>query len=97
MHLYFETHAAHADRFANTVLTIDHKFLRQDVQNFLFSWNRHSTCRFDHAIDITWADFLVLDSDHAIGVEAADVAASDPGVDILHLAVSHQFDFLDDF
>jgi hypothetical protein len=46
------------------------------------------------AVSITRAtsrrDFLVLDGHHAAGIDAADVAAGDAGVDALDLAVGHQ-------
>ena len=38
-------------------------------------------------------DFLLLDRDHAARVEAADVAAGDPGVDLGDPAVRHQLGF----
>ena len=93
--LYFQTHAAHADRLADAVLTIDDELLRQDVQDFLIGRDRHRLGGFDHPFDIAGGDFLVLDRHHAVRVEALDVAAGDAGVHILDLAVGHQLDFLD--
>ena len=46
--------------------------------------------RLDHARDVGLADFAVLDSHHAAGVEAADVAAGNAGVDAGDFAVGHQ-------
>ena len=97
MHLDLEAHTAHANRLADAILAIDHELLRQDMQNFLLGGDRHGARCFDHAIDIARADFLVLDGHHPVGVEAADMATGNTGVHILHLAIGHQLDFLDDF
>ena len=94
MHLHFEAETAHADRFADAVLVVDGKLLRQDVQDFLIGRNRHRPRCFDDAVDVHRRHFLVLDRHHAVRIEAADVAAGDTGVDVTNLAVGHQFDLL---
>ena len=94
MHLHFKAETAHADRFADAVLVVDGKLLRQDVQDFLIGRNRHCPRGFDDAVDVHRCHFLVLDCHHAVRIEAADVAAGDTGVDVTNLAVGHQFDLL---
>ena len=69
----------------------------RDMQDLLVGRDRHR-----RATSITRStssgerDLLVLDRDHAAGVEAADVAAGEPGVNLADLAVGHQLDLLDD-
>src|SRR5690606_2325392 len=45
---------------------------------------------FDDTGHVRLCHFLVLDGDHAAGVDAANVAAGDAGVHAGNLAVSHQ-------
>ena len=96
MRLHLQTHAAHPDRLTNTVLAIDDEFLSQDMQDFLIRRNRHRLGGFDNALDVALSDFFFLDRHHAIRVEALDMATGDTGVNITHLAIGHQFDFLND-
>ena len=52
VHFRFETHAGHADGFADALLAVDHVLLRQDVQDLLVRWDCHGARRIDHAIDV---------------------------------------------
>src|SRR5690606_20229987 len=94
VHLDFKLHATHADRLAHTALAVDDEFLRKDVEDLLLGRNRHRTRNLDHPFDVDRADFLVLDRDHAVGVEALDVATRDAGKDVPDFAVGHHFDLL---
>jgi hypothetical protein len=96
VHLDLEAHAAHADRLAHAALAVDDEFLGQDVQDLLLGRDRHRARDLDHALDVERRDLLLLDRDHAAGVEALDVAAGDAGVDLVDLAVGHQLDLLHD-
>ena len=95
MHLRLEAEAAHADRLTDAVLVVDDEFLREDVQDLLVGRDRHRARGLDDAIDVHRRHFLVLDRDHAIRVETLDVAAGDSRIDLFHLGVGHQLDFLD--
>ena len=64
------------------------------MQNLLICRNRHGTGRLNDPLDIHRRDFLVLDRNHAIRVEALDMATGNSGIDILDLAVGHQLHFL---
>src|SRR5208283_230464 len=95
VHLRLETHAGHADGVADPFLRIDDVFLRQDVQDFLIGRYRDRLGRVDDALDVALHDLLVPDGDDAVRVEAAHVAARDPGVDRVNLAPRHQLRLFD--
>jgi len=90
VHLDLKSDAAHADWFAHIFLAIDNKFLRYGMQQLLIGRNIDRLGRFNNARDVRCADFLVLDRHHAAGIEAANMAAGDPGIDIADLAIGHQ-------
>src|SRR5690606_16298725 len=54
----------------------------------------HCLGRLDHSSHIGRSHFFVLDGHHAAGIEAADVAAGDPSVDLADLAIRHELSFL---
>jgi hypothetical protein len=89
VHLGFQAYAAHADGLAH-VLAVDHELLRLDQQQALVGRDVDGLGRLDHARHVGLRDFLVLHRHHAAGVDAADVAAGDAGVDTGDLAVGHQ-------
>jgi hypothetical protein len=64
------------------------------VENLLIGRNRHRPGGFNHPLDVHRGDFLILDGNHAVRVEASDVAAGNSGIHVAYLAVGHQFDFL---
>ncbi len=91
MHLHFQPHRAHAERIANVFLAVDNELLRDGMENLLVGRDVDRTRGFHHAVHIHLADFLVLDGEHAMRVEALDVAARNAGVHLAYLAVRHQF------
>ena len=95
MHLHFEADAAHADRLAHIFLAVDDEFLREDMQHLLVGRNVDRLRRFDHARHVGLRDFLLLDRHHAARIEAADMAAGDPGEHVRDLAVGHQLGFFE--
>jgi hypothetical protein len=93
VHLHFQADAAHADRLAHIFLAVDDEFLRHRVQQLLVGRDVDRFGRLDHARHVGRRHFLVLDGHHAAGIEAADMAARDAGIDIADLAVGHQLGF----
>ncbi|EKE17996.1 MAG: hypothetical protein ACD_10C00176G0002 [uncultured bacterium] len=94
--LHLQAHAAHADRLADAILSIDDELLRQDMQDFLIGRNRHCFRRLDDAVNVAGGHFFILDRHHAVGVETLDVTAGNARIYVLHLAVGHQFNLLND-
>ena len=92
VHLGFKSHAAHADGLFH-ILTIDHKFLRCHQQQTLVGGDVDGTGCFHHARHIGWRDLFVFDSDHATGVQTANVAASDARIHACDFAIRHQLGF----
>ncbi len=90
MHLGLKTDAAHADRLAH-ILPVNHKLLRLDQQQALIRGDVDGLGGFDHTRHVSLCDFAVLDRHHAAGIDAANMAAGDAGVDAGYLAVGHQF------
>ena len=95
MHLHFEAHARHADRFAHVLLAVDDEFLAQHVQDLLIGGNVDRARGLERAVDVEHADLAVLHRNHAGGVEAADVAAGDADEGRADLAIGHQLRFLE--
>lgn len=93
MHAHFQAQAAHADGLADVFLAIDDELLRQHMQHLLVGRDVHRLGGLDDAGDVGGGDFLVLDGDHAAGIEAADMAAGDAGIDVADLAIGHQLGF----
>jgi hypothetical protein len=93
--LGLQPHAAHAQRLLDAVLLVDHVLLRQHVEDLAVLGDVHRPGRVEHAVDVRLPDLLVLHRHHALGVEAADVAAGDAGVDRADLAARHQLRLLD--
>ena len=93
VHAHFQAQAAHADGLADVFLAVNDEFLRQHVQHLLIGGDVHGLGGLDDASDIGGGDFLVFHGDHAAGVEAADMAAGDAGVDVADLAICHQLGF----
>ena len=95
VHLGFQAHPRHADRIADPFLPVDDEFLRQHVEDPLVGGYGHRLGRLDHVLDVGVRDLAVADRDHAVGVQAPDVAAGDAGVDRVDLAAGHQLGLLD--
>ena len=91
MDLDLKSNTAHADRLAHIFLVIDDKFLRHGMQQLLVSWNIYCLGRFNNPRHVGSTDFFILDRHHAAGIETADMATSNTGVDIANLTVGHQF------
>ena len=79
---------AHADRLAH-ILAVDDELLGLDQQQALIGRNIDGFGGFNHARHIGLRDFLVLDGNHAAGIDAANMAARDAGIDPRDLAVGH--------
>ena len=94
VHLDLQAQAAHADRLTDILLAVDNELLGQHVQHLLVGRDVDRLGGFDDARNVGGGDLLVLDRDHAAGVEAADMASGDARVNIADLAVGHQFGFL---
>src|SRR5581483_5806648 len=90
VHLRLEPHPRHADGIANPLLAIDDEFLRQHVQDLLIGRNRYRLGGIDDVIDIPVRHFFIPDRYHAVGVEAAHVAAGDTGEHRVNFAAGHQ-------
>src|SRR5450756_785284 len=56
--------------------------------------DRQGARGLDDALDVERRHLLVLDRDHAAGIEALDVAAGDSGIDARDLAICHEFGLL---
>ena len=95
VHLRLEPHARHADGLADAFLAVDDEFLGQDMQNLLVGRDGNGARGIDYAIDIAAADLGVADRHDAVRIEAAYVAARDPGVHGVNVAAGHEFGFLD--
>jgi hypothetical protein len=93
--LGFEADAAHAEGLPHAVLIVDDELLRDHVDHLAVHRDRHGLGGVDHPAHVALAHLPVLDRDDAVGVEAANVAAGDPGEDRGDLAVGHQLGFLD--
>ena len=94
-HVYFrlQSNTGHADRLTNAFLIIDHEFLRQYVQNFLVSRNRNCLRCINHSINVAIAYLLVSNSNDAVRVQAANVAAGNAGIHRMYVASRHQLRF----
>ncbi len=95
VHLDLEANAAHADGLADIFLVVDDEFLRHRMQQLLVGRNVDRLGRFDHPCHIGRVDFLVLDRNHAAGVETPDMATGDASPDVTDLAVGHQLGLLE--
>ena len=95
VHVDFQAHAAHAERFAHVALAVDDEFLVQNVQHLLIGRNRNRFRGLDHPLDVLLRHFAVLDRHHAARVDALDVAARDAGINLADFAVRHQFGLLE--
>ncbi|MNI41761.1 hypothetical protein D3C73_960230 [compost metagenome] len=93
VHAHFQAQAAHADGLADVFLAVDDELLRQHVQHLLVGRDVHRLGGLDDAGNVGGGDFFVLHSDHAAGIEAADMAAGNAGVDVANLAICHQLGF----
>src|SRR3990172_2131052 len=94
VHLGLQSYTRHANRITYTLLVIDHKLLRQDVQNALIGWYRDGARSVDDAVNITLHYLVVTDGNDTVRVEAANVTTGDTGIDRANLATGHQFRLL---
>ena len=94
MHLGLQAHSAHPQRFLDAVLIVDDELLGQDVDHLAVHGNGDRLGGVDHAPDVFVVHLAVLDGDHALGVEAFDVAAGDAGENRLDLTAGHQLRLL---
>jgi hypothetical protein len=80
MHLRLQAHAGHTHGLLDPFLTINHKFLRQNMQDFLIRRDGDGLCRINNPVDIRLGYFPIADGHDAMGVEALDVTACNPRI-----------------
>ena len=90
MDLCLEANARHAQGLLHPLLMINDVLLRKDVQNLLIGGDVHGLSSVEHALDVRGGHFLVPDRHDAVGIQGANVAASDARVDRINLAASHE-------
>ena len=95
VYLGFQTHARHADGIADPLLIVDDELLRQDVQDLLIRRDGHGAGGIDDAVHVQLGHFVVANGDNAVGIEAADMATGDAGINRTDLAAGHQFGLFD--
>src|SRR5436190_13058769 len=91
----FEAHAGHADRLADAVLVVDDELLRQDVEDLLVGGEGDGARGVHDPLDVPRRHLAVADRDHAMAVEALDVAPGRAGDHAADLAGGHQLRLLD--
>ncbi len=91
MNFRLQANTGHTERLFDSFLAINQKFLRQDMKNFLISWDRDRLSRINHSIDIGLKNLSVADRDDPVRAHTPNVTASNPCVDGLNLATSHEF------
>ena len=65
------------------------------MQNSLISWNGYCLGGLYNARHIGGSNFLILDRDDAVRIDAADMTTRYAGVNRTDLTTRHQFRFLD--
>ena len=96
MHLGFQPHAAHPDRLANTLLSVDDEVLWQDVQHALIVGDGLCLGRIKNALDIALTHFFpVTNRDHAVRIHAVDVGTGNACVNRSDPALGSQFRLFD--
>ena len=93
MHLGFQTHAGHAQRFTHTFLVIDHVILWQGVQHALVRRDGHGLGGVEYALQIRRAHFAIANGHNAVAVEAADMVAGHADKGRVNAATGHQLGF----
>ena len=95
MDLGLQPHAGHPHRLPDPLLLVDDELLGEDVQDLLVGRDRHRARGVDDAIDVAVGDLAVADRDDPVRIEAADMAAGDPGIDRSDLAAGHELGLFD--
>ena len=93
MHLGLEAHPGHTDRVTNSLRIVDHKFLWQYMYDTLVGRNRDGLGGVDYPRDISSSNFLLLDSDDAMRIDTANMAACNASINRTNLATGHQLGF----
>ena len=83
------------DRVLDAALVVDHEFLGQDVEHLAIGRQRDRARRFEHALDVARRDLAAPHRDHAVHVEALDVAAGRSRDHAADLAAGHQLGLVD--
>jgi len=93
----FEALSHHADSVANTVLRIDHEFVREDVEDLAVFGERNVAGGIDGAADVVAFDIpgAIAEGDAAAAVDAANMAAGDTDDGGLNGNVGDAFGFFD--
>ena len=80
MAIHFQSGAQQPQRIADTVLTVDHKFLGKHMDDFTVRGQRHRPGRLQNSANIGFADFAALghDGDRSLAVEALNVTPGKP-------------------
>ena len=81
---------AELSEYVDSLITVpNQKLLRQDMQDFLISWDRDRLGSINYAIDIGLKNLSVADRDDPVRAHTSNVAASNPCVDRLNLTARH--------
>ena len=95
MDVSFEALANHTDGVADAILRVNHKFVREDVEDFAVFGKRDVAGGVDGAADVVPFDVAgaIAQSDAATAIDAADVATSYADDGGLHGNVGNTFGF----
>ena len=88
--LRLQAHPRHAGGLPDPFLAVDDVLLRDGVEDLLIGRDRDGPRGVDDPLHVLRRHFLVADRHHAVGVEAADVAARDAGEHRMDLASRHE-------
>ena len=97
MHLSLQADAAHAERFADTVLLVDDEFLGEDVNDLTVHGDGDCLGGVDHPAYVLLDHLAVFDGDHTLGVDPLDMTTGDAGIHRFDLATGHQLGLADRF
>ncbi len=97
MNIHLKPHAAHTQRIVHIALVVDPKLLRQNIDDLMVVGDRYRARRFHHPVNILLGDFIFfLDRHHTARVQAADVRPGNTGINVVDMAIGHDFRFFDD-
>ena len=86
VHTHFEARGHHAGGVLHTRLIVENELLRQQVQDFAISGQRHGACFVHRLADFVAANLAraAVKGDAAMAVHAADVRSGDADQSVLH-------------
>ena len=94
MYFGLKTHSRHTKRLFDSALVVDHKLLREDMENFLVRRNRDSLGSVDDPVDVCSLYFTILDRDDSMRIHGSNMAPRDANIHRVNLTASHQLCFL---